>query len=381
MSELIIANKSDITNIADAVREQTGSVNQMSLNDIANEIRTMSVGDSTGNTSGISIQADWEQNDETASDYIKNRTHWIENSYVVALPDTELEVRNGSVDLYEVPVEGLTPNANCVVTIDGISYEATAIHGKFNAYEWYIIGNGELIGEGSTSSDLPFGIFIDKYNENYMSLAENKTGTIILKIEVVGEYVHKIPEIYLPEKIGVSGTGTYSEIFNNLNDNIASGDYSHAENFKTTASGYSSHAEGLNTVASGYGAHAEGANTLAKSAYAHSEGYYTEANGVQSHAEGEGTIASGRNQHVSGSYNIEDATSLVIIGNGTASNNKSNAYKLTKNGDGYFSGNVYAQENKLATEEYINIRVPAWTDEDEGKVLKIVNGIPTWILP
>ena len=33
---------------------------------------------------------------------------------------------------------------------------------------------------------------------------------------------------------------------------------------------------------------------------------------------------------------------------------------------------------KIVTEISINIRVPAWTEEDEGKVLKIVNGIPTW---
>lgn len=35
---------------------------------------------------------------------------------------------------------------------------------------------------------------------------------------------------------------------------------------------------------------------------------------------------------------------------------------------------------ELATEEYVNIRVPAWTEADEGAVLKIVNGTPTWVL-
>jgi len=30
---------------------------------------------------------------------------------------------------------------------------------------------------------------------------------------------------------------------------------------------------------------------------------------------------------------------------------------------------------------YVDIRVPAWTDTDEGAVLKIVNGTPTWVLP
>ena len=372
MEELIIAEKAEIVDIANAVREKTGSVEAMSLAGIADGIRTITSG-------GVGMQANWQQNDETAPDYIKNRTHWIENSNVVALQQTELEVRNGSVDLYEVPVVGLTPNAQCVVTIDGVSYDAIATHGQFNAYEWYVIGNGKLIGEGDNGSNLPFGIFIDKYDENYMQLSENKTGTIQLTIEVVSEVVHKIPEIYLPVKIGIEGSGTYAEVFNNLNENKASGDYSHAENFKTTASGYSSHAEGLNTEASGYGTHAEGANTKAKGAYAHSEGYYTEANGSQSHTEGEGTIANGKNQHVSGIYNIADSSSLVIVGNGSTDAQRRNAYKLTSNGDGYFTGNVYSNmDKKLATEEYINIRVPAWTESDEGKVLKIINGVPTW---
>ena len=115
-----------------------------------------------------------------------------------------------------------------------------------------------------------------------------------------------------------------------------------------------------------------------RGAYSHACGYYTEANAMQSYAGGEGTIAAGKNQHVSGSYNIEDSASLVIVGNGSASNNRSNAYKLTKEGNGYFSGNIYSNNKKIATEEYINIRVPVWSDADEGKVLKIINGTPTW---
>lgn len=29
---------------------------------------------------------------------------------------------------------------------------------------------------------------------------------------------------------------------------------------------------------------------------------------------------------------------------------------------------------------YVDVRVPAWTEADEGAVLKIVNGIPTWVI-
>jgi hypothetical protein len=35
-------------------------------------------------------------------------------------------------------------------------------------------------------------------------------------------------------------------------------------------------------------------------------------------------------------------------------------------------------ELDAATKGYVDIRVPAWTEADEGKVLKIVNGVPTW---
>ena len=42
MSELIIANKSDIVDIADAVRSQTGETNLLSLTDIAYKVNTFS---------------------------------------------------------------------------------------------------------------------------------------------------------------------------------------------------------------------------------------------------------------------------------------------------------------------------------------------------
>lgn len=370
MSELIIANKADITDIASAVREQTGDSELLSLKGIANEIRTLSSTDS----GGVSVQADWNQNDKTAPDYIKNRTHWIEETFVEVFPETSY---NGAFDLYGEDIfSKLSPNAACIVTINGTAYETTARHGSYNAYEWYVIGNGDLLGEDDVDTDLPFGIFVDIYDENYSA---ETIDIETFKIESTVRVVNKIPEIYLPAKIGTDGTGVYSEIFNDLDNNIASGDYSRAENFKTTSSGYASNAQGISTTASGYGSHAQGCNVEAKGAYAHAEGYYTLASGSKSHVEGEGTIANGENQHVSGVYNIADTSSLVIVGNGSSSSGRSNAYRLDKNGNGYFSGDVYgARNNKLATEEYINIRVPAWTAADEGKVLKIINGIPTW---
>ena len=284
--------------------------------------------------------ADWNQNDENGAGYIANRTHYIDRTEVELL--SEFDVGGDTyIDLYDVALfSKLTPNAKCLVTIDSIVYETTAIHNTYNAYEWYIIGNSDLLGEaGEFDTHLPFGIFVDRYDENWGECSEE---IYTIKIDCIGETVVKIPEIYLPAKIGIEGTGAYSEIFNNLTENKASGDYSRAENFETTASGYASSAQGLGTTSSGYASHSQGCYSTAQGAYTHAEGYYTLASGAQSHAEGSGTIAKGENQHVSGSYNVEDTTSLVIVGNGTSSNSKSNAYKLDKSGNGYFAGDIVA---------------------------------------
>lgn len=175
-----------------------------------------------------------------------------------------------------------------------------------------------------------------------------------------------------------SGTtiGNYS--FAEGKDTTAKGTYSHAEGYETTASGNSgshaegnnttasaesSHAEGYDTTASGISAHAEGFGSTAKGAAAHAEGKDTYAEGSYSHTEGEGTSASGYAQHVQGRYNIDDTTSLHIVGNGIESE-PSNAHTLDTHGNAWFAGDVYVGSTsgtnkdegskKLATEGYVD---------------------------
>ena len=117
----------------------------------------------------------------------------------------------------------------------------------------------------------------------------------------------------------------------------ASGSHSHAEGGSSTASGSNSHAEGCYTEAIGDHSHAEGGYTIAKERWSHAEGNNTIAKGECSHAEGWGTIASTLAQCVIGQYNVEDDSGLVfIIGNGTASNERSNALTVD------WSGNITA---------------------------------------
>lgn len=113
----------------------------------------------------------------------------------------------------------------------------------------------------------------------------------------------------------------------------ASGMYSHAEGYKNTASGYSSHAEGDDSTASGRFSHAEGIATTAGGEYSHAEGGSTEAIGDGSHAQNVGTIAQGNGQTAIGKYNVADTTSALIVGNGTASSARSNAFTVGFDGE------------------------------------------------
>ena len=149
----------------------------------------------------------------------------------------------------------------------------------------------------------------------------------------------------------------------------ATGPYSNAEGIRTRATKNNAHAEGDSTQANGNAAHSEGLETIASTNCAHAEGWKTKANGIASHAEGEGTIAQRRGQTAMGRWNVADSDSMLIVGNGTSDTARSNALKVSSKGIGYFASDVYANNKKLATEEYvaqkvaeINIEAPAEYD-------------------
>ena len=110
-------------------------------------------------------------------------------------------------------------------------------------------------------------------------------------------------------------TTSYAEIFNDYTNNVATGEFSHAEGRYTTASGnYGSHAEGYYTKASGRASHAEGGSAIAYGSYSHAEGYYSYAEGTYSHTEGSYTYAIGENSHAEGSYTYSIGDSSHVEG-------------------------------------------------------------------
>ena len=181
----------------------------------------------------------------------------------------------------------------------------------------------DAVGNISTGSDIDTN---DLVVTNSISMGRKEGTTIGEKSVAVG--------------YDVEASGLYSHAEGMYT--IASGEASHAEGYNTMASNYDSHAEGCGTEASGEVSHAEGDGTIASGDISHAEGCGAEASGFTSHAEGYGTIASSEYQHVQGKYNIEDSANTYahIVGNGT-DDERSNAYTLDWDGNGWFAGEVY----------------------------------------
>jgi len=132
-----------------------------------------------------------------------------------------------------------------------------------------------------------------------------------------------------------------SEIFNNYINNEATGNYGHAEGNNTKATGNNAHSEGGGTVASG----------------------------INSHAGGYGTIAAGAAQTAIGSYNIEDETSLFIIGCGTRTERK-NALLVDADGNLKVLGSISAEGGFEGVEGGGSISM--WTKETTYRVDDVV---------
>lgn len=135
------------------------------------------------------------------------------------------------------------------------------------------------------------------------------------------------------------------------NNTKATGQDSHAEGIRSKATGNFSHAEGVDCNAKEHASHAEGQGTTASGDSSHAEGIKSLAKGQSSHAEGYCTEAAGKYQHVQGRHNVIDESNRFadIVGNGTDSLNKSNAYALDWNGNLRLKGGVYVNCNADST--------------------------------
>ena len=237
-------------------------------------------------------QPDWNQNDETAEDHIKNRTHYEEviDEYVIfegTLP--KFDTTTGLSLQYAIPSNTRVTayyNGRIVATVVG-----SAMAGETNRVSHLFTPDLTLIVDNSTMKASVYNGFGDGVLK---FVAENFTA------------VHTLDEKYLPSSVKSVGS-----LKMDANNPVGTGSFSMGRK-PDSVIGVSSHAEGSNTTASGDYSHAEGISTIAGSMY----------------------------QHVQGRNNIEDSSNKYahIVGNGVSSVSRSNAHTLDWSGIPWYQG-------------------------------------------
>ena len=334
------------------------------------------------------VQPDWNQNDSTAADFVKNRPFYTGDPVETVLVEESTAPFTEDNGLYSVqipPTFEATVGETYKVYWDGAAYECTCVN--LNEDNIPVIGNLSIIGAGSDTGE-PFVMIVINGQEITILTADTSASHTISISGFVQEVV-KINAKYIPaldylDKNNPTGTGAFS-MNRKVNSDI--GQYSVALGENCVASGKSSISVGHSTEATELTAQAFGWYTQANARFSHAEGYYSKvstnasekvatyevesgagiyghaegvgtlvtggigahaegagtlASGSSSHAEGYKTIASGENQHVQGKYNIEDSSGAYahIVGNGTMPSQRSNAHTLDWSGNAWYAGTV-----------------------------------------
>lgn len=136
---------------------------------------------------GSSVQPDWNQNDETAPDYVKNRTHYAaDETETVFLPAATYDFAEDRGAMFgELPINAIKGGATYVVTMDGVEYVCNA---KPYYEDYWFIGNDMFIGGEDTGE--PFCIawegggycvvFNDAAAQHTISIIERNSAVVTL---------------------------------------------------------------------------------------------------------------------------------------------------------------------------------------------------------
>jgi hypothetical protein len=152
----------------------------------------LGISDSTG------VNADWNQNNESASDYIKGRTHWKEAAVTEILPLTTFTEGSGGVST-QYPSDFIKPADTIVFIIDGVEYSSDAVsEGKDGEVRsTVLIDNVEFIISNGMAGDEDFHVYTCDYSGTYFSTHPQVQVQVI---KTTTTY-HTLSDKYIPETI------------------------------------------------------------------------------------------------------------------------------------------------------------------------------------
>ena len=159
-------------------------------------------GSSGGNAQPLATP-DWNQNDEKAADYIKNRpfykketfteTELLNNTFSFEYDERTMTYQNTNIRIRMV--EGET----YIVVLDGVEYETVCqLYMGMAGYEY--IGAVEFL-DGSGTAIMPFAYaHMGGSNTVFITSLAGETHDIIIKKITSGYDYVKLPEYYLPDE-------------------------------------------------------------------------------------------------------------------------------------------------------------------------------------
>ena len=134
-------------------------------------------------------QADWNQSDESAPDYVKNRTHYEEESLVVLVPKTEIAL-----------VDGQAINPFSLELVDGQTYFVEYYDEKYELVAYTIEGPGgeKAILIGNMNEGVPFMIGV--MDNGQVILMGNQTGhSVSISISIMEKEIHYLDPKYIKD--------------------------------------------------------------------------------------------------------------------------------------------------------------------------------------
>lgn len=175
--------------------------------DANNPAPRFKVGDGTTVVNSLPFmgtQTDWNQNDETALDYVKNRTHWVEAVYEIIVPETTETAAITPLD------NKLFNHSSYIVTVDGVEYQCTLY---FNEMQEPSLGDSRLYIDNDNSNPIDVPFCAVSYIESALDsisgesflidvfYPDSETHTIEIKKSTGNTIYHALNENYIPETI------------------------------------------------------------------------------------------------------------------------------------------------------------------------------------
>lgn len=196
----LLAFKVDRDEFRDVIRDTKKDIEGIK-NDIEDTKREIK--DIVEEVEGNIAQSDWNQNDESAPDYVKNRPFY---TYIAELSTDEItgDYESDGINRIEYDTTKISPYWNdgqpVIVTWNGVEYPLTIRYDIYGSMPG--VGNFSLYYPGAENTGEPFVIYISSKDRFQVCVSESQTATWKITIPGVTEVVDvPIPEKYLPEGI------------------------------------------------------------------------------------------------------------------------------------------------------------------------------------